>query len=300
MAKEVFDILITDPSGSYVDCTAGQGEHLTLMLAKLNADASVTALDCDPLAIDTLTKKFADEKRVKVVRGNFSSVKELAGEGQDGIFMDLGFSSTQVDGEGSVQISFKRSEELDMRLDPSTTLTAAGIVNDWPEKEIARVLKENADERHARRIAARIVRERQAQPFETTLQLRNTVSAALAGVTGKWKKDPATRTFLALRIEVNAEMENLRRGLEEGLAALKSGGRLVVLTYHSGEDRLVKRMFRGWAAHQEMLDERRGITREVTPVAKDLTRKGLKPSEREVNENPRARSAVLRAIEKAA
>jgi 16S rRNA (cytosine1402-N4)-methyltransferase len=301
MAREVLDILVTNPRGNYVDGTAGQGEHLSLLLERLSTDALVTAVDCDPLAVAILRDKFSTEPRVRVVQGNFADLPRLVGEREvTGVFLDLGFSSAQVDGEGNVSLSFKRDEELDMRLNPAQTLTAATIVNEWSENEIASMLRENADERHARRIASRIVRDRENGAFRTTLQLRDTLVRALAGVSGKWKKDPATRTFLALRIEVNREYENLREALDGALEMMSPGGRLVVLTYHSGEDRIVKRTFRAWSSDREMLDERRGITRDVTPRTNDLTRKGLRPSSEEIESNPRARSAILRAVEKAA
>jgi len=283
MLDEVLEWLQIKPDGTYVDATLGAGGH-SEAIAKSLSTGRLISLDRDALALELSEERLKSfGERVKLVRSPFSRIAEVAQElgipTVDGVLADLGVSSMQLD-RSARGFSFREAGPLDMRIDAeSSELTADEIVNRWSEKEIADLLYREADEHDSRRIARAIVR---ARPLRDTAHLATTVAGARKQW-GRQRLHPATKTFLALRIAVNREMEELGQFLSRTPATLNSGGRLVVLSYHSREDRLVKEALRQ--------QEREG-------TLKVLTKHVIPPSEAETEQNPRSRSAKLRCAEK--
>jgi 16S rRNA (cytosine1402-N4)-methyltransferase len=264
-------------------------------------DSLLLGLDRDPAALalaSTRLRRFGD--RVILRQGSFADLQatlaELGWEGVDGILLDLGVSSLQLDDAGR-GFSFRSVGPLDMRMDPGAPGSAADVVNAWPETELARIIADYGEERHARRVARAIV---QARPLRTTADLADAVTRGVRARPGPARLHPATRTFQAIRIAVNDELGALDRFLADGWARLRPGGRLAILAYHSLEDRRVKEAFRRWAADC--------ICPPATPrcacgwsrKARLVTRRPLRPSPAEVAHNPRARSARLRVVERLA
>lgn len=287
MVAEVISLLVPARGGVYVDCTAGLGGHTA---ALLDAGASrVIALDRDPDALALARERLAAfEDRVEFVHSDYRQLgRALDDRGVtavDGMLADLGVSSMQLDAEGR-GFSFRRDEPLDMRMDRSQGLTLAELLLDVDEEDLANVIFQFGEERHSRRIARAIVRERSTRAIDTTGALADIVRRSTP-VRGYQRIDPATRTFQALRIWVNRELEGLDTFLEDAARRLAAGARLAVITFHSLEDRIVKHTFRGIAA--------------ASDAWQVLTRKPVIPGDEEVARNPRARSAKLRAIERLA
>ena len=297
LTAETLQALNVRAGGSYLDATLGEGGHSRAILEACRPGGRVLGLDADasvvPIAQARLAE-FGDAFRGR--GGNYADMAYIAAsEGMeqfDGILFDLGFSSRQVE-DGGRGFSFQRSGPLDMRFDPSQGLSAADIVNHWPEEELAQTIREYGEEPRARRIAAGIVRKR---PIGSTEALASIVSDALGG--GRRKIHPATRTFQALRIRVNRELENLRQGLESAVEMLKTGGRLAVITYHSLEASLVKAFMRRESGACVCPPEQPVCTCRRVERLKRITRKAIAPTEEEVAHNPRARSARLRVGER--
>jgi len=282
LVEEVLQWLEVKPGGIYVDATLGAGGH-SAEIAKRLVSGRLISLDQDERALELGRETLKPWKdRVTLVKSPFSRIAEVAqGLGiprVDGVLADLGVSSMQFD-QSARGFSFREAGPLDMRMDAEGELTADEIVNQWSEKEIADLLYREADEHDSRRIAKAIVR---ARPLRDTAHLATTVAGARKQW-GRQRLHPATKTFLALRIAVNREMEELGQFLSRTPAALNSGGRLVVLSYHSGEDRIVKHAFQ---------EEERQRTLQV------LTRHVIQPTEEEKAANPRSRSAKLRCAER--
>ncbi len=283
MAAEVLEYLAVRPDGIYIDATLGTGGHAQAILQRLRR-GRLLGIDRDPGALARARQRldvFAE--KLTVMQGNFAAIDALhAASGlppADGMLADLGMSSLQVE-DAERGFSFNRTGPLDMRMDPASAVTAEQLVNESRERDLADMIFQLGEERHSRRIARAIVK---ARPLRTTTQLAQVVSRAIPYRAGLHQIHPATRTFQALRMAVNQELENLEFFLTKALAVLAPGGRLVILSFHSLEDRLVKQAFQNW--------QRDGR-------ATRLTRKVLRPSEEEVSTNPRARSAKLRAAEK--
>ncbi len=282
LVNEVIEGLRIRPHGTYVDATAGTGGH-TLEIARRLTTGRVVAIDRDPRALAIARGKLGPhEARVVLVHSEFSRIGEVAAGLKlpplDGVLADLGVSSLELESPER-GFSFRYAGPLDMRMNPDSALTAEEIVNHWPEKDLADLLYQKADERDSRRIARAVVR---ARPIRDTEHLA-TIVAGGRKARGRQKLHPATKTFLALRIAVNREEEELEQFLSRTPATMNSGGRWVVLSYHSLEDRMVKRAFQGLA--------REGSFRLV--VKKPMT-----PSIAEVRANPRSRSAKMRVAEK--
>ena len=303
MVEEVSAVLRARSGGRYVDGTVGEGGHAERILADASPEGEVLGLDWDADAIE-LTRQHLSQagERLKVRRASFaemdSALEEVGwSDGADGILLDLGVSTLQL-GRSARGFSFSADGPLDMRMDRRRNKTAADLVNTAGEQELADLIYTLGEEKASRRIARSIVRRRQERPFETTQELRQAVISA--GVRSRPGRDPATRTFQALRIVVNGELAELESILSDGWRLLRSGGRMAILTYHSLEDRMVKTAFRRWAA--------RCVCPPGTPVCgcgwkprvTVLTRKRLRATEAEVSANPRARSAGLRAVERLA
>ncbi len=288
MVAEVLEYLHVRPDGRYIDCTVGSGGHAEAILNASRPDGRLLGIDADPEAIATAAQRLRPfGARVTLVERYFDDVAEVARAAgfapADGLVCDLGVSSPQLE-RPERGFSFQREGPLDMRFGPTAETTAAEIINHTSEKELARILYEYGDERRSRRIARRIVGSR---PFGSTTQFAKAVEQA-AGEGRQPRRSsrvhPATKTFLALRIAVNQELRRLEIALAEARGLLGFGSRLVVISFHSLEDRIVKRF---------LVEASRG----EAPSFRLLTRKVVRPSVDEVQRNPRSRSARLRAAE---
>lgn len=300
MAREVIDFLRPEPRKRYLDGTLGGGGHTEQILIHSSPDGQVLGLDLDDEALAAASQRlsrFGD--RLVARQGNFGTagaiLSEIGWQRVDGIVLDLGVSSHQFESPER-GFSFRGRARLDMRMDRRQSLDAYQIVNTFPASELERILRNCGEEPRARRIALAIVSERKMKPIKTTEELAEIV----ARVKGKGGRDhhPATQTFQALRIVVNQELENLDRFLGNGYELLQPKGRMVVISFHSLEDRLVKTAFRRW--NRECLCPPRTPTCQCgwSRKVKLLTAKPLYPSPSEIAANPRARSAKLRAVER--
>jgi len=302
LAKEVLDYLKPRPGGVYLDGTLGGGGHASLVLDACSPDGQLIGLDqdCDALAAATASLAGFGERAV-LRHANFSQMEsqldQLGIEAVDGILLDLGVSSYQLD-QASRGFSFREEGPLDMRMNASAGQTAADVLAETERDELRRIFREYGEERFAGRIASAIVRNRELQPLTTTTQLAELVSGAVPGGRAPQRIHPATRVFQALRIYVNEELASLQTGLEAGFNRLKPGGRMVVISFHSLEDRMVKRAFRASATGCVCPPRLPVCSCGRKPLAKVLTRKAVRATEEEISQNPRSRSAVLRALEK--
>lgn len=297
MVDEVLHFLNVQPGGRYVDCTVGTGGHSLAIMEAAEPGGLLLGLDADPAALRVARERLAPYgASVQLVEANFRDVGKICRwygfVPVHGILFDLGVSLAQLE-ESERGFSFQREAPLDMRFSPDQELTAADIVNTWDEEEIAGILWRYGEERFSRRIARRIV---QSRPLRTTTELSRIVEQAVGGA--RKRIHPATRTFQALRIAVNQELENLETALEEAHGLLGYNGRLVVITFHSLEDRIVKDFFRR--------ESRACICPPETPVCRCghkptlrvLTKTPVTPRPEEIAVNPRSRSAKLRAAER--
>ena len=299
LLNETLEALNVRAEGIYIDCTVGRCGHTAAILERLGAAGRLLALDRDPQAISAVTQRFGGDQRVAAVHASYASLLQVCRQrgwigNVDGVLFDLGVSSPQLD-DPHRGFSFMRDGELDMRFDQTSGRSAADWLNTANAAEIANVLYRNADEKFSRRIAAAIIREREQQPIRTTRQLANIVAAVIPG--RERDKHPATRTFQAIRMHVNAETEELETALPMAVEVLRPGGRLAVISFHSIEDRLVKRFMR-----KECRGDR---FPEDLPVTADVLRPRLRtvvsrvrPTVDESERNPRSRSATLRVAEK--
>ena len=284
--------------GVYVDCTAGGGGHSAEILKRLE-NGRLFALDRDPEAIAALKERFKGDERVTVVRTEFENIRSvLASYGEehaDGVLADLGVSSHQLD-TAERGFSFHSDAPLDMRMSKQG-VSAADLVNTLSERELERIIRTNGEEKFSRSIARAIVRERQKKPVETTLELVEIIKSAMPEAAKRSPGHPARRTFQALRIEVNGELDRLESSLEEMFSSLCVGGRLSVITFHSLEDRIVKRKFASLCTGCTCPPSFPVCVCGKTPRGR-LVFKSVLPGEQELEANPRSRSARLRSIEK--
>lgn len=300
MPVEVMACLQPQPGETFVDGTLGGGGHARLILEATAPDGRLIGLDRDQDALQAASRilePYGD--RVTLCHGNFSEVdrflEELGIDGIDGMLLDLGVSSFQLDA-GHRGFSFQVDAPLDMRMDRSCGLTAADILQQYTAEELARIFFEYGEERYSRRIARRIVEKRVETPLTTTGQLAELVKYSVPKGRVPARIHPATRVFQALRIEVNGELEHVAQGLEKAVSCLRPGGRLAVISFHSLEDRLVKRYFRSESQSCICPPRLPQCVCNHQPRVEVLTRKGLRAAEEEVATNPRSRSAVLRAV----
>lgn len=307
LVKEVIHYLRPRPGKVYVDATLGSGGHALAILMQLGGEGLLIGSDTNLHAVEFSRRRIAgariDPALYRLAKVNFADLgthlKQAQSPPAGGILLDLGPSTPQLLNP-EFGLSWQSDESLDMRLSPDAgDRTAADIVNDWSEAELARLFRDNADERWARRIARRIVAERAKAPIRTGRELGRIVGAAIPRKAWPPRTHPATRVFLALRIAVNREFENLEAVLPQAVEWLEPGGRLVVISFHSGEDARVKRFMRRMARPEVEAPwplPQKGA--ESRPRLKILTPKPVTPSEEEVRRNPRSRSARLRAAEK--
>ena len=301
LLDECIEGLNIKPGGIYVDGTLGGAGHSSHIAAKLTTGRLI-GIDRDPVALKAAgerLKPFGD--RVTLVHSNFCEIKqvlqELNIEGVDGILLDLGVSSPQLD-DGARGFSYMADAPLDMRMNSEDTLTAHTVVNTWPQEELKRILYTYGEERYAPQIAAAICRCREEQPIETTLELVDIIRSAMPAAALREKQHPAKRSFQAIRIAVNDELGSVEKVMRDAIPALNPGGRLAIITFHSLEDRLVK---------VGMADAAKGCTCPPNfpvcvcgkkPLVKLVSRKPITSTPEELDRNPRARSAKLRVCEK--
>lgn len=304
LVNEVMDGLQLTPGGCYVDCTIGQGGHAEAILNRLYPDVFVVGIDRDPGALEVCRDRLARYRgRFTLVQGNFREVKELVrGQGISlvhGVLFDLGVSRSELE-EAGRGFSYWKNGPLDMRMDPNQHRTAADLVNELPEKELARIIRQYGEEPWAERIASFIVERRSACPLKTTSELVQVIKDAVPASARRRGPHPARRTFQALRIAVNEELEALEEGLAGAVDLLVPGGRIAAISFHSLEDRIIKRFF---------ADKSTPCTcPPKTPVCvcgkrrelRVITKKPIRPQEDEIRVNPRARSARLRIAERVA
>ena len=297
MLNEAVEGLAVREGGRYLDGTFGRGGHARAVLSRLGTDGRLLLMDRDPQAIAAAQKEFAADARVSIRHANFSTLAEWGetAAGLDGVLLDLGVSSPQLD-EASRGFSFMADAPLDMRMDTTQGESAADFLAHADEREIADVLWIYGEERFSRKIARAIVERRKESPITRTGEL----AALVERLIGRREpgKHPATRTFQALRIRVNGELEALEQGLEAALDRLKAGGRLSVISFHSLEDRMVKQFIRDHSGRVQ--GSRRGPPVAAAPAKLVAIGKAQFPSDAEQAANPRARSAVLRVAEKVA
>ncbi len=294
---ETMEALRVRPDGIYADLTAGKGGGHTFKILEQLTTGKVVAVDRDPVAVESLRRLAGEDGRIRIVNDNFANIAAIWIRERmppaDGILIDLGFSSQQI-ADPEKGLSFQVDGPLCMKYDPNEAgPTAAEIVNGAPE-EYLRDLFFRFGERHARRIARRIVEERAKNPIETTGRLAGLISKIVPSKPGK---NPSTHVFLALRSEVNREIEAIEAAVPAALGLLKPGGRLVVITYQSEEDRTVKELFRRAEKGCRCALPADECLCSYPPTAKRVNRKVIKPSEQEININIRSRSAKMRVVE---
>jgi 16S rRNA (cytosine1402-N4)-methyltransferase len=298
LADEVRESLAVKPGETVVDATFGAGGHATLLAADLRGSGKLIAIDRDPTArdyFDAFSKRAGVQTRF--LRGDFAVVLEqLAGNGveADAILLDLGVSSMQID-RPERGFSYAADAPLDMRMDPSADVTAAGIVNEAAERDLVTIFRRYGEERYSRQIAREIVRRRKERPFERTSDLVDTIRAAIPAPARFGDGHPAKRVFQALRIAVNDELGSLEAALPAAFRMLRPGGRLAVISFHSLEDRLVKRFMRDLERGCECPPDFPVCVCGKEPELRAVSRKAIRPGARELAANPRAASARLRA-----
>ena len=301
LAAECMEGLDIKPDGIYIDGTAGGGGHSFLIASRLGEKGRQISLERDPDAIAAASKRLEGFSKVQVIHSNYSQLREVLDElgidAVDGILMDLGVSSYQLD-EGSRGFSYHLDAPLDMRMSKEG-ISAADIVNTYSEQELARIIFEYGEEKFSRRIAANIVKERAVRPVETTSQLADLIRLSVPQKARR-EKNPCKKTFQAIRIAVNGEFEHLSQGLDSAFASLKAGGRLAVITFHSLEDRLVKQRFAGWCKGCICPPDFPQCVCGRKPQGILVNRKPIEADEKELENNNRSRSAKLRVIERSA
>lgn len=290
-----------NPDGVYVDATLGLGGHSLEIVKRLGASGLLIGLDVDPLALERAGQRLQGARgQVEIVRSSYADLdlvlERLSIPNVQGVLLDLGISSYQLEVSGR-GFSFSRDEPLDMRMDPSKPVTAEYLVNKLSERELGEILKRFGEEPRAKSIARAIVREREKEPIRTTSQLVKIVESH-SPPRARLGKHPATRTFQALRIATNRELENLKSFLEKIPGYIAKGGRLVILSYHSLEHRMVKQAMVEWEKGCTCPKDLPQCLCNKKELFRRINRKAIKPTEAEVRKNPRARSAQLRAAER--
>ncbi len=297
LVKEAVEGLQAKPGGCFIDCTVGMGGHAAAILERISPQGKLLGIDADPEAIRAARAKLGDYKEAVILANDsFANLNAICKKYDfypvDGILFDLGISSMQLD-IAQRGFSFQRDAPLDMRFNPQQELTAHDIINSFSEPELARIIKEYGEEHHSRLIARHIV---QGRPITSTLQLAQLVEQVLGR--HRTKIHPATRTFMAVRIAVNRELESLRVALEQTINLLHYQGRLVVISYHSLEDRIVKEFMRREASSCVCPPGTIVCRCGHVPTLKLISRKVIKPTPLEIESNPRSRSAKLRIAER--
>jgi 16S rRNA (cytosine1402-N4)-methyltransferase len=301
LLNECLEGLNIKENGIYVDCTLGGAGHSSEILKRLSADGLLIGIDQDTDALNAAKERLKEYKNVKYVHNNFYNIDSILEELQipkvDGILMDLGVSSYQLD-EAERGFSYMKDAPLDMRMNKDNDFSAFNVVNDYSQEELYRIIKEYGEEKFAKRVAGFIVDRRKIKKIETTLELVDIIKAAIPAKARREGPHPAKRTFQAIRIEVNGELEILNKAIEDGVNRLNKDGRMAIITFHSLEDRIVKLKFRQLQDPCECPKELPMCVCGKKPVVKLISRKAIEPTEKEVEENPRSRSAKLRIVKR--
>jgi 16S rRNA (cytosine1402-N4)-methyltransferase len=302
LRKEAVDALNIKPDGVYVDCTLGGAGHSSLIAERLGANGTLIGLDQDQRALTSAKQKLSQAAcQVIVHKTNFQHIGQVVpslGFPQvDGVLFDLGVSSPQLD-EGERGFSYHYEAPLDMRMDQTQELTAYEVINHYPEEEISKILFQYGEERFSRRIARHIIETRSQHPIETTTELAELIKQAIPAAARRKGPHPARRSFQAIRIEVNNELGVFEDALQQVVRLLRSGGRISVISFHSLEDRICKRFFQDQAMGCICPKHFPVCVCQHQPVLNILTRKPIVPTEAEIAQNARARSAKLRVAEK--
>jgi 16S rRNA (cytosine1402-N4)-methyltransferase len=299
LLAEVLTALSIKPDGVYVDGTFGRGGHANAILAELGPQGRLLAMDRDPEAVQSAEQQFGTDPRFEIEQGAFTMLSKVIAQRQlqgkvNGLLLDLGVSSPQLD-DASRGFSFSADGPLDMRMDPSSGVSASEWLESASESDIARVLKVFGEERFSRRIARSVVETRQASPLRTTRQLAELIEAAVPR--REKNKHPATRSFQAIRIFINGELDEITAVLEQVIDVLAPHGRMAVISFHSLEDRIVKRFIRDEYRGEQPPEEFPLAGMDYVPRLKPVG-KAIRAAAAEVDQNPRARSAVLRVAER--
>ena len=302
LLKETIESLMIRSDGIYVDGTLGGGGHAFEVCRRLGEGGRLVGIDQDADAVYAASERLAGfGERVTIVRNNYENIAEVLAslgiEKADGIYLDLGVSSYQLD-TAERGFTYREDAPLDMRMDQRGSLTAADIVNTYSESELYRIIRDYGEEKFARNIARHIVKNRQEKPYETTGELTGTILAAIPAKARATGGHPAKRTFQAIRIELNHELDVLNRSIDTMIGLLKPGGRLCIITFHSLEDRIVKNRFRENENPCICPPSFPVCTCGRKPLGRVITRKPILPGEKELAENSRSKSAKLRIFER--
>ena len=301
LLQETVHYLNLKPEGIYVDGTVGSGGHSLEILSHLPEKSHLIGLDRDPDAIRLSQERLSSNHSLHLIQANFVDLdrvmQDLAIDKIDGILLDLGMSSYQIEQSGR-GFSFNREEPLDMRMNPDHKPTGEHLINSLSAESLQALLWEYGEERRAKTLARAVVRAREITPIKTATQLAKIIEAATPKSHQPWKRHPATKTFQALRIAINKEMENLESFLHKIPMLIAAGGRLVVISYHSLEDRQVKKAMVHWEKSCTCPPDFPVCVCDKSPSFKRVFKKGRKPEEAEIHNNPRARSAIMRVAER--
>lgn len=302
LLEEVIEYMRCHENGVYIDGTVGGGGHALEICRRIAPGGLLIGIDRDSEALAAAASALEEYSGcVRLVKGNFASMKEIIGalgiETVDGILLDLGVSSHQLD-DPDRGFSYNFDAKLDMRMDNQQPLTARDVINTYEEQKLYEIIRDYGEERWAKRIASFIAKERQRRSIDTTGQLVEIIKKAVPAAARKGGPHPARRTFQAIRIEVNHELDFLKEGLEQAIQCLKPGGRLCVIAFHSLEDRIVKDTFKKWQNPCVCPPNAPVCVCGNKPVASIITKKPVLPSSGEIEANPRARSAKLRVCER--
>ena len=301
LLNECLEGLNIKENGIYVDGTLGGAGHSSEILKKLSNEGRLIGIDQDTDALKAAKERLENYSNVTFVHSNFSSIENVLNnlniDGVDGILMDLGVSSYQLD-EGERGFSYMKDAPLDMRMNRENDFSAYNVVNEYSEEDLYRIIRDYGEEKFAKRIASFIVENRQEKNIETTLELVEIIKNAIPAKARREGPHPAKRTFQAIRIEVNRELSILHKTIDDGVEKLNKGGRMAIITFHSLEDRIVKNKFRDLAVSCRCPKEFPVCVCGEKAKVKIISRKAIEPTKEEVEINPRSRSAKLRVIEK--
>ena len=301
LLNECLEGLNIKENGIYVDGTLGGAGHSSEILKRLSKEGRLIGIDQDTDALKAAKERLKDYSNVTFVHSNFSNIENVLNnlnfDGVDGILMDLGVSSYQLD-EGERGFSYMKDAPLDMRMNRENDFSAYNVVNEYSEEDLYRIIRDYGEEKFAKRIASFIVENRQEKNIETTLELVEIIKNAIPAKARREGPHPAKRTFQAIRIEVNSELSILNKTIEDGVEKLNKGGRMAIITFHSLEDRIVKNKFRDLAVSCRCPKEFPVCVCGEKAKVKIISRKAIEPTKEEVEINPRSRSAKLRVIEK--
>ena len=301
LLNECLEGLNIKENGIYVDGTLGGAGHSSEILKRLSNEGRLIGIDQDTDALKAAKERLKNYSNVTFIHSNFSSIENVLNnlniDGVDGILMDLGVSSYQLD-EGERGFSYMKDAPLDMRMNRENDFSAYNVVNEYSEEDLYRIIRDYGEEKFAKRIASFIVENRQEKNIETTLELVEIIKNAIPAKARREGPHPAKRTFQAIRIEVNSELSILNKTIEDGVEKLNKGGRMAIITFHSLEDRIVKNKFRDLAVSCRCPKEFPVCVCGEKAKVKIISRKAIEPTKEEVEINPRSRSAKLRVIEK--